>query len=129
MVLIFWGGILIGQDLSDQISQISLKVYKVAYEAAIEKGIMIADTKFEFGTNESGKIFIMDEALTPDSSRFWSKESYQVGTSPQIFDKQFIRDWLESHDWNKSSPPPKLPENIIQKNESTIFGYFQKVNR
>ena len=118
---------LIGQDLSDQILNISLEIYKVAYEVALEKGIMIADTKFEFGTDSSGKLFIMDEVLTPDSSRFWSKDSYQLGTSPHSFDKQFIRDWLESQDWDKTPPPPKLPENIIQKTGQKYLDIFEKL--
>ena len=118
---------LIGQDLTDQISKISLEIYKVAYEIALEKGIMIADTKFEFGTDSNGKLFIMDEVLTPDSSRFWSKDSYQVGTSPHSFDKQFIRDWLESQDWNKTPPPPKLPDNIIQKTSQKYLDIFEKL--
>ena len=118
---------LIGQDLTDQISKISLDIYKVAYEIALEKGIIIADTKFEFGTDSNGKLFIMDEALTPDSSRFWSKDSYQVGTSPHSFDKQFIRDWLENQDWNKAPPPPKLPDNIIQKTSQKYSDIFEKL--
>ena len=118
---------LIGQDLTDQISKISLEIYKVAYEIALKKGIMIADTKFEFGTDSSGKLFIMDEVLTPDSSRFWSKDSYQMGTSPHSFDKQFIRDWLESQDWNKTPPPPKLPDNIIQKTSQKYLDIFEKL--
>ena len=118
---------LIGQDLTDKISNISLEIYKVAYKIALEKGIMIADTKFEFGTDSSGKLFIMDEVLTPDSSRFWSKDSYQVGTSPHSFDKQFIRDWLENQDWNKTLPPPKLPDNIIQKTSQKYLDIFEKL--
>ena len=118
---------LIGQDLTEQISKISLEIYKVAYEIALEKGIIIADTKFEFGTDSNGKLFIMDEVLTPDSSRFWSKDSYQVGTSPHSFDKQFIRDWLESQDWNKTPPPPKLPDNIIQKTSQKYLDIFEKL--
>jgi len=118
---------LIGQDLTEQISKISLEIYKGAYEIALEKGIMIADTKFEFGTDSSGKLFIMDEVLTPDSSRFWSKDSYQVGTSPHSFDKQFIRDWLESQDWDKTPPPPKLPDNIIQKTSQKYLDIFEKL--
>ena len=118
---------LIGQDLTDQILKISLEIYKVAYEIAFKKGIMIADTKFEFGTDSSGKLFIMDEVLTPDSSRFWSKDSYQVGTSPHSFDKQFIRDWLENQDWNKTPPPPKLPDNIIQKTSQKYLDIFEKL--
>jgi len=118
---------LIGQDLTDQISKISLEIYKLAYEIVLEKGIIIADTKFEFGTDSNGKLFIMDEVLTPDSSRFWSKDSYQVGTSPHSFDKQFIRDWLENQDWNKTPPPPKLPENIIQKTSQKYLDIFEKL--
>ena len=118
---------LIGQDLTDQISKISLEIYKLAYEIVLEKGIIIADTKFEFGTDSNGKLFIMDEVLTPDSSRFWSKDSYQVGTSPHSFDKQFIRDWLESQDWNKTPPPPKLPDNIIQKTSQKYLDIFEKL--
>ena len=118
---------LIGQDLTEQISKISLEIYKVAYEIALEKGIIIADTKFEFGTDSNGKLFIMDEVLTPDSSRFWSKDSYQVGTSPHSFDKQFIRDWLENQDWNKTPPPPKLPDNIIQKTSQKYLDIFEKL--
>ena len=118
---------LIGQDLTDQISKISLEIYKVAYEIAFKKGIMIADTKFEFGTDSSGKLFIMDEVLTPDSSRFWSKDSYQVGRSPHSFDKQFIRDWLENQDWSKTPPPPKLPDNIIQKTSQKYLDIFEKL--
>ena len=118
---------LIGQDLTDQISKISLEIYKVAYEIALEKGIMIADTKFEFGTDSSGKLFIMDEVLTPDSSRFWSKDNYQVGKSPHSFDKQFIRDWLENQDWDKTPPPPKLPDNIIQKTSQKYLDIFEKL--
>ena len=118
---------LIGQDLTEQISKISLEIYKVAYEIALEKAIIIADTKFEFGTDSNGKLFIMDEVLTPDSSRFWSKDSYQVGTSPHSFDKQFIRDWLENQDWNKTPPPPKLPDNIIQKTSQKYLDIFEKL--
>jgi len=118
---------LIGHDLTDQISKISLEIYKVAYEIAREKGIMIADTKFEFGTDSSGKLFIMDEVLTPDSSRFWTKDNYQVGKSPHSFDKQFIRDWLEKQDWDKTPPPPKLPDNIIQKTSQKYLDIFEKL--
>ena len=99
----------------------------MAYDIAIEKGIMIADTKFEFGTDENDDLFIMDEVLTPDSSRFWSKETYQVGISPHSFDKQFIRDWLESQSWNKNPPPPRLPENIIQKTSEKYLDIFEKL--
>ena len=106
---------LIGKELTNQLSLISLDLYKKAYKFAYNKGIIIADTKFEFGVDNLGVIHIMDEVLTPDSSRFWPKESYQLGISPPSFDKQFVRDWLESISWNKSPPPPALPDDVIQK--------------
>ena len=106
---------LIGKELTNQLSLISLDLYKKAYKFAYNKGIIIADTKFEFGVDNLGVIHIMDEILTPDSSRFWPKESYQLGISPPSFDKQFVRDWLESISWNKSPPPPALPDDVIQK--------------
>ena len=106
---------LIGKEFTNQLSLISLDLYKKAYKFAYNKGIIIADTKFEFGVDNLGVIHIMDEILTPDSSRFWPKESYQLGISPPSFDKQFVRDWLESINWNKSPPPPALPDDVIQK--------------
>jgi len=106
---------LIGKEFTNQLSLISLDLYKKAYKFAYNKGIIIADTKFEFGVDDLGVIHIMDEILTPDSSRFWPKESYQLGISPPSFDKQFVRDWLESINWNKSPPPPALPDDVIQK--------------
>jgi len=106
---------LIGKELTNQLSLISLDLYKKAYKFAYNKGIIIADTKLEFGVDNLGVIHIMDEVLTPDSSRFWPKESYQLGISPPSFDKQFVRDWLESINWNKSPPPPALPDDVIQK--------------
>ena len=118
---------LIGDDLTNQISKISLEIYKKAYDTAIKKGIMIADTKFEFGTDDTGELYLMDEVLTPDSSRFWSEKNYQVGTSPHSFDKQFIRDWLESQDWDKAPPPPTLPENIIQKTSQKYLDIFERL--
>jgi len=105
--------ILIGEELVSQISQISLLLYKVASDYAESKSIIIADTKFEFGLDVNGKIYLIDEVLTPDSSRFWPKEKYQLGISPPSFDKQFVRDWLESIEWNKLPPAPMLPDEII----------------
>ena len=106
---------IVGKGLANQVADISLKIYKYAADYALERGIIIADTKFEFGLDENNNVVLMDEVLTPDSSRFWSLEDYQVGTSPTSFDKQIIRDYLESLDWNKQSPGPKLPEEIVQK--------------
>jgi phosphoribosylaminoimidazole-succinocarboxamide synthase len=106
---------IVGKDLANQVADISLQVYKYAAEYALERGIIIADTKFEFGLDENNNVVLMDEVLTPDSSRFWSLKDYQVGTSPTSFDKQIIRDYLETLDWNKQPPGPKLPEEIVQK--------------
>tara|TARA_B100001142_G_C14189343_1_gene599325 strand:- start:20 stop:913 length:894 start_codon:yes stop_codon:yes gene_type:complete len=106
---------LIGKNLTEQIAKISIEIYKYAFNYAYQKDIIIADTKFEFGIDNSGKIYIIDEVLTPDSSRFWPMDSYQTGISPPSFDKQFVRDWLEGIDWNKSPPPPDLPIEIIEK--------------
>ena len=106
---------LIGKNITEQIAKISKEIYKYAFNYAYQKDIIIADTKFEFGVDNSGKIYIIDEVLTPDSSRFWPMDSYQTGISPPSFDKQFVRDWLEGIDWNKSPPPPDLPIEIIEK--------------
>ncbi|MCK5725393.1 MAG: phosphoribosylaminoimidazolesuccinocarboxamide synthase [Thiotrichaceae bacterium] len=106
---------LIGADLANQVRDVSLKLYQTAAQYALKKGIIIADTKFEFGTNNEGQLVLIDEALTPDSSRFWSATSYRPGISPPSYDKQFIRDYLETLDWNKAAPAPHLPANIRQQ--------------
>uniref|UniRef100_UPI0034E039E2 phosphoribosylaminoimidazolesuccinocarboxamide synthase n=1 Tax=Candidatus Thiodubiliella endoseptemdiera TaxID=2738886 RepID=UPI0034E039E2 len=106
---------LVGQNLAQQIKESSLALYQFAADYALERGIIIADTKFEFGLDEADKLTLMDEVLTPDSSRFWSKTDYQVGISPKSFDKQIVRDYLETLDWDKTPPAPTLPENIVQK--------------
>jgi len=106
---------LIGESLTNKISELSLNIYKQAYKFAYKKGIIIADTKLEFGLDGEGKLHVIDEMLTPDSSRFWLKDTYQLGKSPLSYDKQFIRDWLSNSDWDKDSPPPILPKDIIEK--------------
>ena len=103
---------LMGQDLAEQVRDASLKLYKIAADYAKERGIIIADTKFEFGVDEAGVLYLIDEALTPDSSRFWPADQYQVGISPPSFDKQYIRDYLETLDWNKTAPGPSLPAEV-----------------
>ena len=118
---------LIGKELTSQLSLISLDLYKKAYEFAYDKGIIIADTKFEFGLDNLGVLHIMDEILTPDSSRFWPKDYYQLGISPPSFDKQFVRDWLESTNWNKSPPPPALPDDVIKKTSEKYLEAFFKL--
>lgn len=106
---------LVGKDLAKQIRDVSLQLYTTAAEFALKKGIIIADTKFEFGLDADGTLTLIDEALTPDSSRFWPLSEYQSGISPPSFDKQFVRDYLETLDWNKTNPGPVLPKNIIQR--------------
>ncbi|SAL37745.1 phosphoribosylaminoimidazole-succinocarboxamide synthase [Caballeronia sordidicola] len=105
----------IGTELSATIRDISIKLYKEAAEYAATRGIIIADTKFEFGLDNRGELFLMDEVLTADSSRFWPADGYKVGTNPPSFDKQFVRDWLETQSWGKTPPAPKLPDDVIAK--------------
>ena len=105
---------LIGKDRAQNIKDKSIEIYNFARDYALDRGIIIADTKFEFGIDNQGNLILMDEILTPDSSRFWDANLYKVGASPQSFDKQFLRDWLESIDWNKQAPPPPLPSDIIE---------------
>jgi phosphoribosylaminoimidazole-succinocarboxamide synthase len=106
---------LLGQNLAEQMRDISLQLYSEAAEYALQRGIIIADTKFEFGLDEYGQLVLIDEALTPDSSRFWPSAQYQPGVSPPSFDKQFVRDYLETLDWNKQAPGPHLPQEILLK--------------
>ncbi len=108
---------LIGQELAEQVRDVSLALYKMAAEYALLRGIIIADTKFEFGLDENNQLVLSDEVLTPDSSRFWPLDQYHVGENPVSFDKQFIRDYLETLDWDKTAPGPEIPDNIIQKTQ------------
>lgn len=106
---------ILGDRLALEVREVSLKLYQEASAYALQRGIIIADTKFEFGLDDEGALHLIDEVLTPDSSRFWPVDQYQVGMSPPSFDKQFVRDYLESLDWNKAPPAPHLPEEILQK--------------
>jgi phosphoribosylaminoimidazole-succinocarboxamide synthase len=106
---------LIGDNLAQQVRDISLRIYARAAAYALERGIIIADTKFEFGLDEKGTLYIIDEILTPDSSRFWPLSEYRAGISPPSFDKQFVRDYLDTLDWDKTAPGPELPADIIRK--------------
>jgi len=106
---------LLGVDIAKQVRDVSLQLYNEAAEYALERGIIIADTKFEFGLDADGQLTLIDEVLTPDSSRFWPKDKYQPGSSPVSFDKQFVRDYLETLDWNKTAPGPELPDSIVTK--------------
>ncbi len=106
---------LIGAPLAAQVRDISVRLYTEAANYALTRGIIIADTKFEFGLDENNQLLLIDEVLTPDSSRFWPIDEYQVGSSPPSFDKQFVRDYLETLDWNKTAPGPQLPPHIIER--------------
>lgn len=105
---------LLGVDIAEQVKDVSLKLYRSAAEYALQRGIIIADTKFEFGLDEEGILYLIDEALTPDSSRFWPADQYQVGMSPPSFDKQYIRDYLETLDWDKKAPGPEIPQDVAE---------------
>jgi phosphoribosylaminoimidazole-succinocarboxamide synthase len=106
---------MIGKELAAKVRDVTLRLYKEAAAFARIRGIIIADTKFEFGQDDTGRLYLIDEVLTPDSSRFWPADSYAVGSSPPSFDKQFVRDYLETLDWNKQAPGPKLPADILEK--------------
>jgi phosphoribosylaminoimidazole-succinocarboxamide synthase len=106
---------LLGAGLASRVREVSLQIYNEAARYAGQRGIIIADTKFEFGLDEDGELVLIDEALTPDSSRFWPQDEYRAGISPPSFDKQFVRDYLETLDWDKTPPGPKLPDDIIQR--------------
>jgi len=106
---------IVGSKLASQVKDVSLKIYQFAAERALSCGIIIADTKFEFGLDEDNQLTLMDEVLTPDSSRFWSAIDYQPGSSPKSYDKQIIRDYLETLDWDKKPPAPRLPDNIMDQ--------------
>jgi phosphoribosylaminoimidazole-succinocarboxamide synthase len=106
---------LIGRGLAEQVRATALALYAFAVEHALARGIIIADTKFEFGVDDAGRLTLIDEALTPDSSRFWPADTYRPGTSPPSFDKQYVRDYLETLDWAKRAPGPKLPPDIIAR--------------
>ena len=122
---------ILGEDLATRVRDISIQLYKRAADYALTKGIIIADTKFEFGLDADGTLTLMDEVLTPDSSRYWPVESYQVGTNPLSYDKQFVRDWLEQavvdgKPWGKVAPAPALPAEVIEK---TVAKYREALER
>jgi phosphoribosylaminoimidazole-succinocarboxamide synthase len=106
---------IVGAELAAKVRAVSIRLYSEAAAYAKTRGIIIADTKFEFGTDEKGGLVLIDEALTPDSSRFWPAAEYRIGTSPPSFDKQIVRDWLETQPWNKQAPAPKLPPEVLKK--------------
>jgi phosphoribosylaminoimidazole-succinocarboxamide synthase len=117
----------VGKDIASRIKEISIKLYQEASSYALTKGIIIADTKFEFGLDDENHLVLIDEILTPDSSRFWPLDQYREGASQPSFDKQFIRDWLENSGWNKTPPPPSLPEDVIRKTSQKYLEAFKKL--
>jgi phosphoribosylaminoimidazole-succinocarboxamide synthase len=116
----------IGAEMAQRVRDFSFRLYKKAAQMAQARGIIIADTKFEFGLDRDGELRLMDEVLTPDSSRFWPADQYRVGISPPSFDKQFLRDWLQAQPWDKAPPPPPLPQEIIEK---TAARYREALDR
>ena len=118
---------LVGRDIAEDLRDVTLKLYETAAEYALGRGIILADTKFEFGANSEGTITWGDEALTPDSSRFWELEGWTPGKSQPSFDKQFVRDWLTSTGWDKKSPPPDLPEEIVEKTAARYAEAFERI--
>ena len=117
---------LIGENLANRVRDVSIEIYERAAAYALVRGIIIADTKFEFGLDDEGRLHFIDEALTPDSSRFWPVDDYRVGTSPPSFDKQFVRDYLDTLDWDRTSPGPELPVEIL---EQTAKKYAEALTR
>ena len=118
---------LVGADLAAQVRDTAIRLYSEARDYAAGRGIIIADTKFEFGLDADGTLHLIDEALTPDSSRFWPAASYQEGISPPSFDKQFVRDYLETLDWNKQAPAPRLPADVLAKTSAKYVEAYEKL--
>jgi phosphoribosylaminoimidazole-succinocarboxamide synthase len=120
---------LVGAPLAAHVRDTAIALYEFAAEYALTRGIIIADTKFEFGVDDAGQLTLIDEVVTPDSSRFWPADTYRVGTSPASFDKQFVRDYLETLDWNKKAPGPRLPPNIIARTSEKYGEALQRLTR
>ena len=118
---------IVGKDVGAKVKDISIRLYKEASEFAATKGIIIADTKFEFGLNEKNEVILIDEVLTADSSRFWPADQYQVGISPPSYDKQFVRDYLETLDWDKTPPAPRLPADVIARTSAKYREALEKL--
>ena len=118
---------LIGRDMAAQVAKVAIQLYTEAAEYALSKGIIIADTKFEFGLDSNGVLHVMDEVLTPDSSRFWPADTYQVGSNPPSYDKQYVRDWLESIHWNKAPPAPALPDEVAQRTSEKYMEAYERL--
>ena len=117
---------ILGNEMAERVCDLSLQIYAAGRDHAAQRGIIVADTKFEFGTVD-GELLLIDECLTPDSSRFWPKDQYIVGQSPPSFDKQFVRDYLETLDWNKTPPAPSLPQDVITKTSAKYVEAFERL--
>jgi phosphoribosylaminoimidazole-succinocarboxamide synthase len=117
---------ILGEELADRVKVLSLEIYSRGRDHAVQQGIIVADTKFEFGTVD-GNLLLIDECLTPDSSRFWPQDQYAVGQSPPSFDKQFVRDYLETLDWDKTPPAPRLPKDVIEKTSAKYLEAFRRL--
>ncbi|NIV18617.1 MAG: phosphoribosylaminoimidazolesuccinocarboxamide synthase [Woeseiaceae bacterium] len=120
---------LIGEGLATRVKDLSIAIYERAAAYALERGIIIADTKFEFGLDDEGRLYLIDEVLTPDSSRFWPVDSYRTGTSPPSFDKQFVRDYLDTLDWDKTAPGPEIPASILQQTSDKYEEAYVRLTR
>jgi len=118
---------LLGQELAEKVAKVSIQLYTEAAQYALSRGIVIADTKFEFGVDDVGTLYLIDEILTPDSSRFWPADGYAVGKNPPSFDKQYVRDWLESTGWNKTPPAPALPSDVAQRTSEKYLEAFERL--
>nr|WP_244665501.1 phosphoribosylaminoimidazolesuccinocarboxamide synthase [Xanthomonas phaseoli] len=117
----------VGAELAERVRDATLRIYRFAADFAAERGILLADTKFEFGTDADGRLYIMDEMLTPDSSRYWPADQYEPGTSPPSYDKQFVRDYLETLDWGKTAPGPRLPADVIDRTRAKYAEALQRL--
>ncbi len=119
--------VLVGDRLATRVRDLSIAIYERAAAYALERGIIIADTKFEFGLDEEGQLYLIDEVITPDSSRFWPVDEYEVGTSPPSFDKQFVRDYLDTLDWDKTAPGPALPADVLRQTSDKYQEAFTRL--
>ncbi len=120
---------LVGEKLAKRVRDVAIEIYERAAAYALERGIIIADTKFEFGQDKEGRLYIIDEALTPDSSRFWPVDGYEVGSSPPSFDKQFVRDYLDTLDWDKTAPGPELPAEVLRQTAEKYREALERMTR
>ena len=118
---------LVGREMAEAVRDATLALYTFARDYAAQRGIILADTKFEFGTDADGHLYVMDEMLTPDSSRWWPADQYRVGSSPPSYDKQFVRDYLETLDWNKTAPGPRLPAEVIERTRAKYAEALSKI--